>query len=237
MTETQPHATRFVYTGSDNLEAMTDAVNYNRFLMDCVLNEVRSGDRVLDFGAGSGTYADMLALRGVVADVLEPDADLRNGLAERGYRVLDAAITSEDTPPYDVVYTLNVLEHIKNDQEAAEGLAAMLAENGRLVVYVPAFEVLFSSMDVKVEHFRRYRRKELERILRNAGLTIVRSTYCDPIGFLATLAFKLVGNNDGSINPRALRFFDRVLFPLSRALHSVTGSLFGKNVLVVATKS
>ncbi|WP_084436537.1 class I SAM-dependent methyltransferase [Aldersonia kunmingensis] len=216
---------------------MADAVNYNRFLLDCVSEHVDSPNvRVLDFGAGAGTYADMLAERDISPDCLEPDKDLQQALRSKGYRVVDPDLSNAETGKYDVIYTLNVLEHIKNDQEAAEELAALLRPGGTLVVYVPALEVLFTSMDVKVEHYRRYRRTQLNRILRNAGLDIVASRYCDPIGFFATLTYKVMGRSDGTINPRALKLYDRAVFPLSKALHGVTGKLFGKNVLVVATK-
>lgn len=227
----------FAYTGCDNLEVMAEAVNYNRFLVDSVCEHVTSPSmRVLDFGAGSGTYADMLAEREITPDCLEPDKDLQGLLRSKGYSVLDLETITSDDEKYDVIYTLNVLEHIKNDQEASEQLASLLRPGGKLVVYVPAFEVLFTSMDVKVEHFRRYRRKELNRILSNAGLEIVESRYCDPVGFVATLAYKIMGRADGTISPSALKFYDRALFPFSRALQVITGRLFGKNVLVVATK-
>ncbi|WP_167006144.1 class I SAM-dependent methyltransferase [Mumia sp. ZJ430] len=228
----------FVYTGSDNLEVMADAVNYNRFLLDSVIRHVPSPEAsVLDFGAGAGTYADMMTTRGIRPDVLEPDGDLRKVLTGKGHRVVDLD-HGDDTVEggYDVVYTLNVLEHIKNDQEACEQLASLLKPGGRLVVYVPAFEVLFTSMDEKVAHYRRYRRRPLERLLRNAGLEVVESSYCDPAGFFATLSYRFLGSSDGSISPAALKLYDRVVFPISRALHRVTGRLFGKNVLVVATR-
>lgn len=226
----------FAYTGCDNLEVMADAVNYNRFLIDSVGAHVTSSSiRVLDFGAGAGTYADMLADRAIVPDCLEPDRALQAILRSKGYSVVDLDTITSDDEKYDLIYTLNVLEHIKNDQEASEQLASLLRPGGKLVVYVPAFEALFTSMDVKVEHFRRYRRKELNRILSNAGLEIVESRYCDPVGFVATLAYKIMGRSDGTISPSALKFYDRALFPLSRALQIVTGRLFGKNVLVVAT--
>ncbi|WP_244931678.1 class I SAM-dependent methyltransferase [Nocardioides sp. W7] len=229
----------FAYTGCDNLEVMQDAVRYNRFLVDSVLQHVTPGARVLDFGAGAGTYADMMREHGVSPFCLEPDPTLQAKLRANGYEVLDDDALRSQADSFDVIYTLNVLEHIKNDQEAAEDLAVLLKPGGRLVVYVPALEMLYSSMDTKVEHYRRYRRKPLERILRNAGLDITDSLYCDPIGFFATLAYKARdgrGSDDGSIPTGALKFYDRALFPLSRALHPVTGKVFGKNVLMVATK-
>ena len=226
----------FSYTGADELEVMTEAVNYNRFLCDAVLSAVRPGDRVLDFGAGPGTFADMMAARGVTPDCLEPDPRQRGLLESKGYRVLDPATWTEQRGAYDVVYLLNVLEHIKNDQEAAEQIAELLAPGGRVVIYVPAFESLFSALDHKVEHFRRYRRPQLRRIVSNAGLEVQSSYYCDPLGFFATLVYKAGPNDEGTINVPALKLFDRAAFPLSRALHPVTGKVFGKNIMLVATK-
>ncbi|MBW9214093.1 class I SAM-dependent methyltransferase [Mumia sp. zg.B53] len=227
----------FVYTGSDNLEVMADAVNYNRFLLDSVIGQVPSPEAsVLDFGAGAGTYADMMAERGIRPDVLEPDAGLQRLLTRKGHRVVDLAEGDVPAGGYDVVYTLNVLEHIKNDQEVCEQLAELLKSGGRLVVYVPAFDVLFTAMDEKVGHYRRYRRRQLERILSNAGLEIVESRYCDPAGFFATLAYRFAGSSGGSISPLGLKAYDRLVFPMSRALQRVTGRVFGKNVLVVATR-
>ncbi|MQY22031.1 class I SAM-dependent methyltransferase [Nocardia macrotermitis] len=227
----------FAYTGCDNLEAMAEAVNYNTFLVDTVdrhLDPDASEVRVLDFGAGSGTYADLLAERRITPECLEPDEDLREILRAKGYRVVDP---DRDGERYGLIYTFNVLEHIKNDQAASEQLAALLRPGGTLVVYVPALEMLFTAMDTKVGHYRRYRRTQLNRILRNAGLDIVESRYCDPLGFFATLAYKALGPDDGTLNPRSLKLYDRALFPVSRALQLLTSKFFGKNVLVVATKS
>ncbi|MFD4443956.1 class I SAM-dependent methyltransferase [Nocardia sp. NPDC058519] len=231
-------SSEFAYTGCDNLEAMTEAVNYNKFLIDCVDKHVASPDlRILDFGAGRGTYADMLAERRIIPDCLEPDAELQKLLLSKGYKVVDCEAEPSESEMYSLIYSFNVFEHIKNDQEASEHLTSLLRPGGTLVIYVPALEMLFTAMDTKVGHYRRYRRTQLERILRNAGLEIVESRYCDPIGFFATLAYKIIGSDDGTINTRALKFYDRVLFPLSKLLQVGTGKLFGKNILVVATKS
>ncbi len=225
----------FAYTGCDNLEVMTAAVNYNTFLVDTVAEHLTSTDmRVLDFGAGSGTYADMLAARHITPDCLEPDEQLRNMLRSKGYRVIDPETRVPEAERYDLIYTFNVLEHIEDDRAAAKHVASLLRPGGVLVAYVPALEILFTSMDIKVGHYRRYRRTQLDEILRNAGLEIVESRYCDPIGFFATLAYRALGSGDGTINTRSVELYDRAVFPMSRSLHALTSKLFGKNVLVVA---
>jgi SAM-dependent methyltransferase len=227
----------FAYTGAENLEVMTEAVNYNRFLLESVREWVRPGDRVLDFGAGPGTFADMMVASGVHPDCLEPDKSQQAILSRNGHKVIEFETWTDLRGEYDVIYLLNVLEHLKNDQEAVEQLVHLLRPGGRLVVYVPAFESLFSALDYKVEHFRRYRRPQLDRIIRNVGLRIEKSAYCDPLGFFATLVYKAGPNTDGNISLPALKLFDRAAFPLSRAMQPVTGKVFGKNILVVATKA
>jgi len=41
------------YTGTENLEIMTEAVNYNRFLLSLIRSNARRGDRIADIGAGN----------------------------------------------------------------------------------------------------------------------------------------------------------------------------------------
>ena len=46
-----------VYHGADNLIAMTEARNYNAFLVQEVLRYSGGASAVVDFGAGSGTFS------------------------------------------------------------------------------------------------------------------------------------------------------------------------------------
>ena len=223
------------YTGTDNLEVMAEAVNYNAFLHAQVAALARPGDRVLDFGAGIGTFARELARHGHAVTCLEPDAAQARRLAAEGLPVVGDLAELPDAS-LDYVYTLNVLEHIDDDAAVLRGIAARLKPGGRLLVYVPAFQVLYSSMDRKVGHVRRYRREGLARVVGEAGLGNVVARYVDSIGFLAAFAYRFVGNDDGSIDRGALRTYDRYVFPLSRVLDRLFGRWFGKNVLLTAEK-
>jgi SAM-dependent methyltransferase len=223
------------YTGRDNLEVMQGAVNYNRWLCDLVGSRATPGCRMLDFGAGSGTYAKVLAGEGFDVTCVEPDEVLRKTLAKEQLPV-ESTITAIAADSVDFIYTLNVLEHIKDDEGMLKELVRPLRPGGTLLVYVPAFQMLYSSMDTKVGHYRRYRLRALVQMMEAAGLTVTYARYCDSLGFLATLLYKLAGSREGDLNPSAVKLYDRVAFPVSRMLDRVVGRVAGKNVVVVARK-
>ena len=226
-----PADTRF--SGTENLEVMRDAVNYNRYLLDLIRSHAGNAKRVIDFGAGSGTFAGPISQLGFEVTAVELDDGLRAHLAKQGLRV---AASTADLPAqsFDYAYTFNVLEHIPDDVEALRGLRAKLAPGARLLVYVPAFQVLYTSMDANVGHVRRYSRDTLVRNVSAAGFAVEAVEYVDSIGFFATLAFKMTDRGSGDVNPRMLRIYDRIIFPVSRALDRIVHRWFGKNLLLVA---
>lgn len=221
------------YSGTDNLEVMKDAVNYNRYLLDLIRHHAGDAKKIIDFGAGSGTFAAPTAKAGFDLTAVELDEGLRAHLAQLGLRAV-ASTTELAAGAFEYAYTLNVLEHITEDVAALRQLRATLKPGARLLVYVPAFPVLYTSMDAKVGHVRRYTRDSLTRSVAAAGFTVDRVEYADSIGYFATLAFKMTDRGGGDINPRMLRLYDRVVFPLSRAIDRLTHRWFGKNLVLVA---
>lgn len=225
----------FTYTGCDNLEAMTEAVNYNHYLIDIIKKRFSEKKKVavLDFGAGSGTYADMLKEQGVIADCLEPDKKLQRTLTKKGYKVLND-VKAVKPKSYDIIYALNVMEHVENDHDVFDELVKALKKDGLIIIYVPAFQVLYSTMDELVGHYRRYRKNRLRTMATRNNLEILDLYYCDPIGFGAALAYKAVGSKEGRISPKAVSFYDKYAFPVSKVFEPLTRHLFGKNVVIVA---
>lgn len=227
-------STETTYSGRDNLEAMKQASRYNDFLLG-LIRKYATGKRLLDHGAGAGTFAKPINGDEYEVLCLEPDDDLRAELAESG---LATAASFAEVPDasVDYAYTLNVLEHIGDDREAIASLYQRLRPGGRLLVYVPAFQVLYSKMDEHVGHFRRYRRQPLKKLLREVGFEVSNARYADSLGFLATLVYKLVGDKSGRVSPGSVAFYDTLIFPVSRFIDIVSFGMFGKNLTVVATK-
>jgi SAM-dependent methyltransferase len=223
------------YSGLDNLEIMDDAVNYNAFLLDLVTSRISLDDAILDFGAGTGVLARPLAGNGYRVSCMEPDPDLRARLKQAGLGV-HARLHEIRPESFDFIYTVNVLDHIRDDDVVVAALGTRLKPGGVLLVYVPAFPLLYSSMDRKVGHVRRYRHDRLVGVLRAAGLRVEFTSHQDCLGFFAGLLFKLMGNDSGTLDRRALVAYDRYVFPMSRRLDRLAGFFFGKNLLAVGRR-
>jgi SAM-dependent methyltransferase len=222
------------YQGGETLEIMEEAVNYNRFLLSMVRSIAKPGDRIVDIGAGIGTFAIALAREGYRVHCVEPDARQAAVVANAGVPVV-ATLGEIEDHSLDFVYALNVLEHIDDDRGAIRQWREKLKPLGRMLVYVPAYQVLYSSFDRKVGHFRRYRKRELIAKVAQAGFLVMDARYVDSLGFFAALWFRFFGDDAGRINRQALVLYDRLVFPLSRLCDVLVGPLFGKNVVVVAS--
>ena len=112
----------------------------------------------------------------------------------------------------DFIYSLNVLEHIENDTAIAELFYKKMKPGGILYLYLPALSCLYSSMDKKVGHYRRYSKESLKHLLKEEKWNVSELRYADFLGFFATLAFKVFGNKNGNISQGSLKFYDRFIF-------------------------
>ena len=229
-------APRLSYTGIDVLETLEGATNYNSLLLDLILENSQGRSRMLDFGAGTGTFAKLLRTKGIDVVCVEPDMHLAERLIRDGFLTFNDL---NDVPDgsFEFILTLNVLEHVEDDWTSFRRLASKLAKGGRLLVYVPAFQILWTTLDERLKHYRRYRRAGMERLARSAGLGVCKTRYVDSLGFFAALGFKVFGNKNGNLSARAVSLYDRCVVPLSRLLDFLFGRLLGKNIYLIASKN
>ncbi|MBY0383892.1 class I SAM-dependent methyltransferase [bacterium] len=218
------------YAGKDILEVMTEAKNYNAFLENSLLKNLK-GKTVLDFGAGQGQFAIPLKKKGFSVECIEPDESLFATLKNQSFVVYK---NISEAPQYENIYSINVLEHIEHDSAAAQQLVEHLKPGGRLIIYVPAFQTLYSSLDEKIGHHRRYTKKTLKALF--PELRILECRYVDSLGFAASLYLKWFHRSEGQISVKMVHFYDQCIFPFSQIIDHLSHPFWGKNLLLVAEK-
>ncbi len=221
------------YSGFDVLLAMEEAHNYNRWIEQRILSSLpSSSNEILDFGAGNGLFAKRLQQTGAQITCIDSDPTLFQLLKNQNFEVQPHL--SSVQKKFDAIYSINVLEHIHDDQTAAKELISALNPSGRLLIYVPAFMGIYSPLDQKLGHHRRYTKKTLRTLFKD--LTILECRYVDSVGFVASLYLKHFGRRDGHLSREMVRFYDRWVFPISRVLDTLLHPFVGKNVYLVAEK-
>lgn len=227
------------YEGEYNLEVMDGADNYNNYLFGRLQKNITSNVcAVLDFGAGNGMFARKLQKNypSIKVSALEPAENLHSFYADGALNLVSSLDKITDSSQ-DLIYSFNVFEHIENDLEYLKKLKEKLKSGGKLIIYVPAFPILFSVMDQEVGHWRRYTRKELISKVTAAGFKVNLCRYLDGAGWFASLAYKWSKPRSGRLNPKSVKFYDRWIMPLSIVWDYLTlGLLLGKNLWLEAEK-
>jgi SAM-dependent methyltransferase len=234
-----------VYAGRD-LEAMSFARNYHRWILDLFAPHL--GHRLVEVGAGAGSFSEMLLERAPDSLTLVEPSQMCVRLSERvrGWktearvRVFNdtfasvAARVLEEERPDSIIY-VNVLEHIADDEAELRLISDALAPGGRVFIFVPALRWLYGSFDEQVGHRRRYTRRELTEKCERAGLSIVRAVYFDAAGVVPWwLKYRVLRSE--KMEPSAVRFYDEFCVPLLRRAEARIPVPLGKNVLLVAEK-
>jgi len=236
-----------VYPGRD-LEAMTFAVNYHKWILEFFRPHL--GTRVVEVGAGTGAFSQLvLEHRLVSLSLLEPSRAMYE-LLSRNVGTFHAAarlMTYNSTlrpvaaelktiqKPDSMVY-VDVLEHIDDDEGEPKTVHETLGKGGKLFIFVPALKKLSTRFDEHLGHHRRYAKLELEDKCRRAGFTVLTSTYFDLVGITPWwVKYKLL--RSGTMEPRVVQLYDKYVVPCAKLLESLIKPPFGKNVILVAERS
>jgi SAM-dependent methyltransferase len=231
------------YAGKD-LEAMSFAVNYHRWILS--IFEPYLGARVVEVGAGTGSFSELLLERRLESlSLVEPSPAMHQQLCERvaeSQKVTTYNDVFENVAeqirlaerPDSIIY-VNVLEHIADDVHELSVINKTLDAGGRIFIFVPALRWLHGSYDRQINHFRRYTRTELEKKCVAAGFRVIASRYFDLFGVLPWwVKYKVLQSNN--MEPGAVRFYDQRVVPIAKVLESTLSPPLGKNVLLIGEK-
>jgi 2-polyprenyl-3-methyl-5-hydroxy-6-metoxy-1,4-benzoquinol methylase len=232
------------FGAAQDLERLGTAKRFFDWVLD-VFDPYLQG-RVLEVGAGLGTITRKLVDRypelSIVA--LEPAGNVFADLAS--YAALTPRVTAsrqtlaeyEPDPgeAFDAVVYINVLEHIADDSQELQLAAKTLRPGGALLVFGPALEWLYSELDYRAGHYRRYSLRRLRDLAAAAGFEVVSARYFDVLGVVPYLVvYRWLRHDD--ISGSTLWGYDRVVVPLSQLLQRVLVSPpLGKNVILIAVK-
>ena len=177
--------------GHETLRRMAATDGYSQLIIQRIQSDV--GQRVLEVGSGLGNVSAHLGRREllVVSDITDSYLEKlqrrfsgNSRVSVVRYDLNEGAREDLKELGLDTIICLNVLEHIQDDAGALQGLADMLCPGGRLVLLVPAHPALYSPLDRNLDHFRRYRRPQLIRLLARNGFKVERSFHFNMLGAL-----------------------------------------------------
>src|SRR5262245_37230860 len=134
--------------------------------------------RLLDYGCGTGFNLPFLERFGEVCGADVANEALREFQKTTRFPLLDLKGDLRDhQAAFDVVISLDVLEHCDDEVEALREMRSFLVPRGQLVLTVPAYGWLWSGEDVISQHQRRYTKQALLRACRAAGLEALYVSY------------------------------------------------------------
>jgi SAM-dependent methyltransferase len=200
--------------------------------------------RVLEVGAGTGGTTRVLCDGSQKSwTCLEPDERLAEGIREKLRRgllpaccgVVSGFVNDLSTSGrFDAVLYVDVLEHIDDDKGELARAAGLMGDGGHLLVLVPSCPWLYSPFDKAIGHVRRYTLPRL-RAAMPASVRELRVLSLDSIGLFASLANK-IALRQSLPSPTLVRFWDKIIVPLSKIADPCLGFRFGKSAVGIWRK-
>lgn len=218
----------------------------DNILKDIAKKYFKQNANILDFGCNYGHSVQLLQKLGYQAQ----GVDISEGAIQYGKSVgiQNIFLGGEkkfNQESFDVVIALDVIEHIKDDQQAIKEIVRMVKPGGLIVIAVPAYMFLWGVQDEIAHHFRRYTMSQLISLSKKAGdLDVVRKTYLNTLLFLPIALFRLgsrivrrrTQGSDLDVNNAFLNTLFFGLFDFERRILKHINMPFGVTALLILRK-
>jgi len=153
--------------------------NRNKIVFEVIKKYSISGP-IFDVGGGNGYVSNYLDKSGFETVLIEPGIDGCLNARERGLKYIinsnfDTTHFYPDSIPNICIF--DVLEHVKDQHQFLKTIHSNLVPGGRLFITVPSFNTLWSEEDKQAGHYRRYRIKELQKVIDECGFDVFHKSY------------------------------------------------------------
>tara|TARA_B100000902_G_C27146289_1_gene831282 strand:- start:246 stop:932 length:687 start_codon:yes stop_codon:yes gene_type:complete len=214
------------------LEYFDSAYNFRNYQISLVKKYLKGNS--MEVGPGKGELVNYYKKYLSSIRLIEPNYKLFSFLKKK-YK--NKKIKIENKTIYKVknkfqtVMYFDVLEHIKKDLNEVRQAQKKLVKNGYLIISVPAHQIFYNKFDKSVGHFKRYNKKDFEKISIETNLKIEKIIYYDSFGLLLLILNKLFNfsNKDLKSKVKIWNFF----IPFSRFIDLITFNRFGKSLLCI----
>lgn len=229
------------YIGVSTLEVLVHAKNYNKWIADSFLSHFEGP--VLEIGAGTGNLSSHF-LKHTPFFITDGDAKLveqmkKRFAAKKNIYLRKLNILKE--PPkefynkFKTVITINVLEHLEDDEKALQHMYSLIKPGGKLLVLVPAMKFAYTRFDKQLGHYRRYKKKELTELLQQSGFVINDMYYFNIVGLVSWIIRDKVERSNVDLKPYQVALFDKIV-PFLRFIESKIRPPIGVSLIVIAHK-
>lgn len=221
------------YMGPDEYKYMYALENYHWWFIsrrNLVINLIASlkisVSTILDVGSGTGGNLLALAKLGSTFGI-DASAEALEFCQKRGLKNVTQCpvekIKFADNV-FDIITCTDLLEHLVNPLEALLEMKRVLKDEGKIIITVPAFAILWSQHDEALHHLRRYDKGSLSNELSDAGLKIEKMGYFFFASFFAVAPIRIirkflisqqkVHSDTTTLPPKLLNEFLKFLFKI-----------------------
>ncbi|WP_052596653.1 bifunctional 2-polyprenyl-6-hydroxyphenol methylase/3-demethylubiquinol 3-O-methyltransferase UbiG [Aureispira sp. CCB-QB1] len=232
--------------GGDTLDVISNANKFNRWTYDTIRPFCKG--KILEIGSGVGNISQFFLEDG--APILL--SDIRKGYCSElkhkfqaypnleGVELIDLVDPAFDEKfknllgTFDTLFSLNVVEHIYDDNLAIHNAKKLLKKGGRLIILVPSYQFLFNGLDKELDHYRRYNKKTLSALFDKNDLKIINKQYFNFMGIFAWFISGKLQRNETI--PEGQMGLYNALVPIFKIIDHIVFRAAGLSTIVVGEK-
>ena len=215
------------------LESISVAENYNKYVADLFFSNIDKTENILDFGAGYGLITEKFKKKGYKISAVEIN---KTALEKLNDKNIDSYNLIEKVPKsINCIISLNVLEHIEDDDKYIKKFYNHLPQDGKLILYLPSSNLIWTELDDMVNHKRRYSKSGIVELLNSNSFEIEKIFFVDFIGWIVLFFLKMF-RVKLNFDKRKIKFYDKFIFRTFKFTDYFFKNIIGKNLFIVASK-